>query len=132
MPQITLLSGAALIVLGLISFFATGSQHATALIPTWAGTALAALGAVALRPGLRKHAMHGVAMLSLLGALGTARALVPAVRWIGGAEPARPAAVIAQSLMFGLCLLLLVLCIRSFIVARVLRRDGGAGPVEGV
>ena len=132
MPQITLLSGAVLIVLGVVSFYATGAQHATALIPTWAGIAFGVLGVVALRPGARKHAMHGVAMLSLLGALGTARALVPAVRWIGGTEPARPAAVIAQSLMFGLCLLLLVLCIRSFIVARILRRVDGPGPVEGV
>lgn len=126
MAKTTILIGAALIVLGVASFMTTGSpghRHGTALIPAYAGLAFILLGALALgRPGWRKHVMHGVAVLALLGIAGTAGALAPAFRWIGGTAPAQPPAVIAKLLMLALCLLLLILCIRSFIVARILRR----------
>jgi hypothetical protein len=48
--KVTLVFAGLLIALGLAGFFGTGSQHPTALIPTWFGVALAVFGFLAMSP----------------------------------------------------------------------------------
>jgi uncharacterized membrane protein (UPF0136 family) len=70
MPKITLIFAALLIVLGILGYVLTGSQHPTALIPTYFGIVFAILGLlVTFKPTTRKHAMHAAVTLALLGFL---------------------------------------------------------------
>jgi len=110
--------GVILIILGLGGYFLTGSQSWTAMIPAFFGAVLAVLGAIALDPAKRKHAMHAAAALGLVGFAGAVPGVIKAFKWLGGAEPARPAAVISQSIMAVLMLAFVVMCVQSFIAAR--------------
>lgn len=77
------------------------------------------LGAVAnAKPSLNKHMMHIVAIAALLAVVMTFRGFISSFTLLTGGEVARPAAVIAQSLLFVPSAVLLGLCIRSFIAAR--------------
>ena len=146
MPRLTLAFAAVLILLGLVAFFGlqeAGDRSVTALIPAFFGIVFGILGLLATRPGLRKHAMHGAAVLTLLAMGGTGRApgQLPAAlsassdtppaavtdatadEAAGGdaadAEPPiRTNAVIVQSIMFGLSTAFLVACIASCVQAR--------------
>ena len=73
MPRITTLVGALLTLLGLAGYAGSGQASKTALIPAGFGAVLAALGLAGRSEGLRRHAMHGAAVVGLLGALGSAR-----------------------------------------------------------
>lgn len=110
--------GVALIALGVIGYFATGMQSVTALIPAGFGIILLILGWVGLNPARRKNAMHAAAALGVIGFLGTVPGVIKAFKWIAGTSPARPAAVISQTIMAALMLVFVVLCVRSFIEAR--------------
>jgi SNF family Na+-dependent transporter len=137
MPRLTLAFAAVLILLGLVAFFGlqeAGDRSVTALIPAFFGIVFGILGLLATRPGLRKHAMHGAAVLTLLAMGGTGRALgqlpaalsassdtPPAAATDATADaepPIRTNAVIVQSIMFGLSTAFLVACIASFVQAR--------------
>jgi hypothetical protein len=110
--------GIVLVALGVGFFLATGQEHPTALIPAGFGTVLALLGVIALKDSLRKHAMHVAAMVGLIGFLVPAVMALPKVPALLAGEAARPAAVVEQLIMAALCLLFVLLCVRSFIVAR--------------
>lgn len=121
MAKVTLAFAALLIVLGLVSFFGTGSQHPTALIPTWFGLALGVFGFLAIGPSeaRRKLFMHINVTIGLLGFLGAAwRAL----QSYGHArsEGVAPDAIAlgAQATMAGLLLIYVAMCVKSFIDAR--------------
>ena len=60
--------------LGLAGFLGTGSQHPTALIPTWFGVALGIFGFLAISPNERRRKlfMHINVTIGLLGFLGAA------------------------------------------------------------
>jgi hypothetical protein len=119
MAVVTLLLGGVLMILGLATFFATGATHYTALIPAGFGFVLELLGAIALlAPQARKHLMHATVMLAVLGIAGTIGGVMKLPTLLGGGEVARPAAVAAQSAMAALCLVYVLLAIRSFIAAR--------------
>jgi hypothetical protein len=107
--------GAVLMVLGIAGYLGTGMVSLTALIPAAFGLGLLILGVIARDPGRRKHAMHGAAMIGVLGFAGTARALA---RLMTGDLGPRPNAVIAQAVMAILMLIFVVLCVRSFVNAR--------------
>src|SRR5262249_21240079 len=117
-PIVTIVLGGLLSALGLLGFFLTGSQHPTALIPLAFGTLLEICGGLALQAKFKMHAMHGAVMLGLLGFLGTIPGVIKLIRWAAGTAPERPAAVVSQSIMSALCLVFVVLCVRSFISAR--------------
>src|SRR3989442_115418 len=68
--KIALVFGILLMLLGLIGFVGTGSEHPTALIPAYFGAAIGICGAVATRSNLRMHAMHGAAMVGTIGLVG--------------------------------------------------------------
>lgn len=60
-----------LIITGIVGFVVTGKEHFTALIPSFIGTLLLVLGLLAFNPKLRKHVMHGAAMVAILGFIAT-------------------------------------------------------------
>jgi uncharacterized membrane protein HdeD (DUF308 family) len=121
MPIITIIAGSLLTLLGLGGYVLSESRSATALIPVAFGTLLEVCGALALRPELKKHAMHGASVLALLGVVGTIPGVVSFVKLITGGSIARPLGAQVQAAMFVVCLVLLVLCIRSFRQARIRR-----------
>jgi hypothetical protein len=116
MPNITIGFALALIALGFAGYIPTGAK--TALIPARCGILLLVCGILAKKDNLRKHAMHGAAMLALLGFLGSAGGLLKLPAALSGAAGIIPAAVFAKSVMAILMLVFLVLCVRSFIAAR--------------
>lgn len=125
MAKTTILFGALLTLLGLITYFGAESLGAskrsvTALIPAFVGVPLAILGVVAQRPGARKHAMHAAAALALLGFLASAGRFIAV-----GAAPTSvgPAALLIMAI---LCGVFVGLCVRSFIAARRAREAGSA------
>jgi hypothetical protein len=121
MAKVTLIFAALLIALGLGSYFGTGSQHPTALIPTWFGLALGLFGMLAMSPdaGRRKLYMHINVTIGLLGFLGAAgRAIMSYGRARSeGLEPDK-IALGAQAVMAILLLIYVLMCVRSFIEAR--------------
>lgn len=120
MPRAALGFGAALILVGLISYIATGAKSLTALIPSYAGVLLAAAGMIAFRPELRKHAMHGAAAVAAVGLLAAGGRMVSVL--LRSAEKAPSiAGILSMGAMAALCVVFLVLCIRSFIAARRVR-----------
>jgi len=125
LAKVTLFFAIALIVLGLIGYLGTGSQHPTALIPTWFGAALGVFGLLAISPSesRRKLFMHINVTIGLLGFLGAA---VEAIRGYvhaksAGLEPDQ-IALASKSAMAGLLLVYVIFCVRSFIDARRLRK----------
>jgi hypothetical protein len=116
--------GAALILLALVGYFGasgptdggtTTYRSWTALIPAFAGVPLVICGLIALNPAYRKHAMHAAAVFALLGFLAPLGRLLPQLA--RGNTP-RPLVFVSQAGMSILCLVFLILCVRSFIAAR--------------
>ena len=122
MARVTLLFAVLLIALGLVGFLGTGSLHPTALIPTWFGLALGIGGLLAISPSesRRKLFMHVNVTIGLLALLGAA---VEAVRGYVHAASAGLApdqiALASKLTMSGLMLIYVLLCVRSFINARL-------------
>lgn len=120
MSKLTVSIGSLLILLGVAAYviLAVGSgtsASVTALIPAFAGIPILLLGLAARNESYRAHAMHGVAVLALLGFL------LPAGRLgmlIGRGGEASLLGTGSLVLMAALCGYLLVQCVRSFIVAR--------------
>lgn len=114
MAPVTIVFGILLILVGVVPYLINPVSK-TALIPAVVGALLAALGAVALKPGARKHAMHIAVMIGLLGFLAAAGRLISTI-----AKGATPGKLVGISL--GLMALLtgvfVALCVRSFIAAR--------------
>jgi hypothetical protein len=126
MSKLTMGFGAALIILGVAGYLATGGVAVTALIPAFFGMPILALGGAALvNEDFRKHAMHATSALALLGFLGTA----PALRFglymlsVGPRHVERPTAVALQCVMAILCGVYLYFSVRSFIAARRKRAE---------
>jgi uncharacterized membrane protein len=121
MAKITLAFAALLILLGVFSFTATGSQHYTALIPTWIGLILGLFGLLSLSPdaGRRKLFMHINVTVALLGFIGTTVEIIRST--VHAHSVGTTPDPIAQDAKLALAFLLLVyvvLCVRSFIAAR--------------
>ena len=120
MAKIALVSGGLLVLLGLVAFGSVRLVQgywpsATALIPAFLGLPILLLGLVALNAAYRKHAMHAVAVLALVGVAAPLGRL--------GTQLARGADVallplISLLLTALVCGVLLGLCIKSFLDAR--------------
>ena len=107
--------GIALIVLGLVAFFATGMGAVTALIPTFFGIVIAGLGAAALNDRFRTPAVYGSLALGALGFLGSISGIPPMIRYLNGDDVARPAASIAQSMMALITLAMIVMLAKGLL-----------------
>ena len=107
---------ALLIAAGVVAYVATGANSVTALIPAFLGLIIGGLYLLArAKPSTEKAAMHGVAVVALLGALGSLGRVVPAL--LGG-EIALPVAFAAQVLTAALCVWLIVAAVRHFRATR--------------
>ncbi len=118
MAKLAITYGVFFIIMGLYSYFGISSESITALIPTFLGIPMLILGWLGLNEKYLKHAMHGAAVLMLLGFAGTISGLIKFFKMLGGAETTRPAAVTAQAIMAVLCLVFLILAVKSFIDVR--------------
>ena len=118
MAKLSIVWGIIFVLMGLYGYFGISSESITALIPTFFGIPLLILGWIGLNEKYLKHAMHGAAVLNLLGFAGTLGGLIKFFKMLGGAETARPAAVTVQAIMAVLCLVFLILAVKSFIDAR--------------
>jgi hypothetical protein len=127
--KLTIVFGVLLVLLGVGGYVASGMESWTAMIPAIVGIVLVILGAWgAAKPGIRMHMMHAAVMVGLLGFAGSVPGAIKLVRWAGGTEPARPGAVVAQTIMAVLMVAYVALCVKSFIAARKARKAGF--PVE--
>ena len=118
MAKLTIAYGVIFILMGLYGYFGISSESVTALIPTFFGIPMLIFGRMALTEKYLKHAMHGAAVLTLLGFAGTLGGLFKFFKMLGGAEMERPAAVTVQAIMAVMCLVFLILAVKSFIDAR--------------
>ncbi|MEX2573507.1 MAG: hypothetical protein WD317_04385 [Balneolaceae bacterium] len=119
MPKTSKVIGLILILLGLVSFFGTGSEHFTALIPSFFGLVFYGLGYLADRQeDMRKHAMHAALLNALFGIFGTIGGLAAVFRAIGGRPLENPPAAYAQAFMAILCIYFIITGVKSFIDAR--------------
>jgi hypothetical protein len=125
MPSLSVMFGVVLTALGLVAYFnpeplgvgKDGAQatpgHPSALSPVGVGTILVVAGLVAMAaPGARKHAMHGAAVVALLGTVG---GLVPVILRSFRFEE------VAVKVGLGMAVLsaiFLALCVNSFVRAR--------------
>ena len=109
-----------LTLVAIISVIMTGTTSITAWIPAFFGVPIAILGALALNPARLKVMMHIVAVLALLGALGSLN-VIPDLFGNGSASTA---SIIARLAMLVLCGALLYVSVMSFIQARKKRQEG--------
>lgn len=116
MAKLAIAFGVIFILMGLYGYFGISSESITALIPTFFGIPMLIFGWLGLNEKYLKHAMHGVAVLTLLGFAGTSVRILPA--FFSNESIKSPAAFTMQAIMAILCLIFLILAIKSFIDAR--------------
>jgi hypothetical protein len=117
--RITLIFGIALVALGIGFLLATGAK--TALIASGFGAPIAILGAVSSGGSekRRMHLAHAAVMLTLLGAIGGIVMGIIGLNKTG--DHFRPLAVTEQFIMGVICILHVLLSVRSFIAVRKAR-----------
>ncbi|MGH9349248.1 MAG: hypothetical protein ACRD26_18490 [Vicinamibacterales bacterium] len=113
MASTTIVFGLALLCLGFLGYFMTGTSSFTALIPAVFGLLLLALGFIARSEGARRHAMHAAAAVALVGFLG---ALMSLLRTPSGVRS--DVALYSQIAMLLMTGVFVGLCVRSFVAAR--------------
>lgn len=117
MPSTSILTGVLLILVGIAGFgfsILDGSNAPTALIPAAFGLLLLILGYVAKsKENLRKHLMHAAVIIGLLGFIIPLTRLIPQMNNIKVSL-----AVLSQIAMSLICLVFVILCVKSFIDAR--------------
>jgi uncharacterized membrane protein len=118
--KITIAVGTFLVILGLIGYLGTGMVSWTALIPALFGLPLIIVGVLALQEGWRKHAMHAAVVIGLVGFLGGAFSFMRPL--LSGGEM-KPMAATMQALMALTCAAFVGLCVKSFVDARVARKQ---------
>ena len=117
MPSTSIACGTLLILIGILGYIngvMTGHASVTALIPAMFGIVLLLLGVFARKSeGMRKHLMHAAVIVALLGFIATAGRLVSKM-----GELTYSAAVVSQVSMALVCLLFVILGVKSFADAR--------------
>ena len=117
MPSTSIACGTLLILIGILGYVngvMTNHASLTALIPAVFGIVLLLLGVFARKSeGLRKHLMHAAVVIALLGFIMTAGRLLSKL-----SELSYSAAVVSQVSMALVCLLFVILAIKSFADAR--------------
>ncbi|MBO1902231.1 hypothetical protein J4H92_09765 [Leucobacter weissii] len=121
MTRLTLWIGGILAAAGLAAYLGTGAASFTALIPSAVGLLLLIAGLIARNEKAHRHAIHAALVVALLGLLGSLMQVAKLGEVFAGTAE-RPVAVLVSTLMFVLLLVYLVLGVRSFIRARIIRR----------
>jgi hypothetical protein len=130
MPLFAIVFGGLLTALGAVAFFSPdliaggNPRQVSAASPAFVGIPIILTGlAVLMNPALRKHAMHGAAVLGLLGTIG---GLVPVI--LRKFDTTQTAVIVGLG-MSVLSAAFLVLCIKSFIDARKARKAAAGSAV---
>ena len=121
MPSTSIACGFLLIIIGVAGYvygMMDGRASLTALIPALFGLILIVLGAVSrTKEHLRKHLMHAAVTVGLIGFIATTSSFFKIPALLNGTAD-RPAAVIAQLATALVCLIFVLLCVKSFADAR--------------
>jgi hypothetical protein len=117
MPNTAIWTGRLLVLIGIIGYgygIYGGNASLTAFIPAAFGILLMLLGHLAAaKEDLRKHLMHAAVIIALLGFI------LPLGRLLSKlSDLTLSAAVVSQIAMAAVCLIFVVLAVRSFIAAR--------------
>jgi hypothetical protein len=120
MAKTTITFGVVLILLGIFAFVGSRTHAPTALIPAFVGLLLGTLGFLAITDDAKKRMlfMHIAVTIGLLGFLGTAKSIYDCILLLQGVQFPHPLAVKEKAAMAVLLLIFVVLCVRSFVVAR--------------
>jgi lysylphosphatidylglycerol synthetase-like protein (DUF2156 family) len=122
MPSTSITCGLLLILVGIIGYvygLMGNAASVTALIPAFFGIVLAILGFLAkAKENLRKHLMHAAVVIALIGFILVAGRLLMKISSL-----TLSAAVASQIAMALICLLFVILSIRSFAAARRAKVD---------
>jgi preprotein translocase subunit Sss1 len=118
MVLLTRLTGAVLIVIGVVGYALTGGASLTALLPSVLGIPILGLGLWAGDQARRRTALHVALVFALLGFLGTLMNVVQLPAVLSGGEVARPTAVVVSSITALVCAIYLAVGVRSFLSAR--------------
>lgn len=117
MPFTTIMSGVLLILVGIFGYVFSiidGSNAPTALIPSAFGLLLLIFGLIARsKENLRMHLMHAAVTVGLLGFIIPLTRLIPQISNLKVSL-----AVLSQVAMSVICLVFVILCVKSFIDAR--------------
>ena len=128
MPNIAIGFGAVLCAIGMWGYLGADPdrQSMTALIPFLVGDLLILCGILGYNSAWRKHAMHAAATVGLLGFLaGMGRGIMKLGNAISD-DPLNHRAPRLALLMGLVCLVFVVVCVRSFISARRRQRAEAA------
>ena len=141
MAKTTIIFGLLLIALGVVGYLGAGTpkpatdetataevtaeetaapkKSVTALIPAIFGGLLVLFGVLALKESMLKHAMHGAAMVGLLGTIaGAGRGAMGLGKFFSGDPSLNQRSFLFVWLMALLCGVFVYLCVQSFIAAR--------------
>jgi uncharacterized membrane protein len=122
MAKLTMVFGFILVALGVLVWLATGHDHTTALIPAWFGIVLMLAGALARTEDTKKRMMfmHFAAAIGLFGVLfpGIRASMSLRQSYMTHIPVAHPDAVHEELVMALVCLIYVVMCVRSFVAAR--------------
>lgn len=117
MPSTAIGIGVLLMIIGVAGYVvgAMGDRASvTALIPAFIGVLLVLLGAISnAKESLRKHLMHAAILVALVGFIATAGRLISRL-----SDLTMSPAVLSQAATAVLCLVFVILAIRSFAAAR--------------
>jgi uncharacterized membrane protein (UPF0136 family) len=121
MASVTIRFSILLLLVGLLFFFLTGASHPTALIPAFFGAVLFVLGLLARTENGKQRmlVMHIAVTVALLGFLFPAARVI--LGWVKAHGILLGMAVREELLMAVICLVYVLLCVRSFIAARKAR-----------
>jgi uncharacterized membrane protein len=115
MPKITVAVGLLLLIEGVGFYVGTSARSVTALIPSFVGLPILLLGLLAFKESLRMHVIHAAVLLATLG-------LAAAVWRMAAKGISLSTAGVSVLLMALLCGGYVVLCVKSFVDARIRRR----------
>ncbi len=118
MKSLTLSLGVLLVILGLASYFGSGRESITAMIPSFFGLVFVIFGLLAAVEKIKKHVMHAAVGFALLSLIGTFSGILGLFTLISGGEVERPLAVYSQSAMFLMCTVYIISAVKSFKAAR--------------
>lgn len=131
MPKITIYYAVTLILLGIIAYLSSGMASITALIPAFFGVVFLVLGVMAMFENMRQNAMHVASILAFIALLFTVGGLFDIASMLSGEEIERPGAAVGKSFMAIFSLIYFVICLWSFIRARLLKKnDKQEKPIE--
>lgn len=113
MLRSTNITAFALLLLGIGSYFITGRQSVTALIPSFFGIAILLTGVLYAKTAAKGVAVVVAAFLALAGFGGSFSGIGSTLRLMAGESVVRPEAAIAKALMALICIIYFALMLPS-------------------